>query len=438
MKNISVIGMGHVGLITLCCLAKQSHDVIGTDTDEKKLATLRSGECPLYEPGLSDLLFEGMQKGSISFAADVGEAVRKTDIVFICVGTPPGRDCSVDLSQIQEVSRVIGSNLNNYKVIVEKSTVPVNTANFIKRTVQNNLKPGFEDIKFDVVSNPEFLREGQAVQDFFHPERIVIGTENETAQEWMRELYSPFSCPIIFTDIATSELIKYACNSFLATKISFINLVANMCEKVAADVKMVAAAMGLDSRIGNSFLHAGIGYGGSCLPKDIKAFADMLESHEIDSGLLNEVIKINDQRIGHIIEKAMKHIGNFCEKRVLVLGLAFKKDTDDIRESQSIRLIEALLAQKSVITCYDPRALDNARNYFSPCDHKLTFCEDIYKAFTEIDIAFIMTDLDEICSIDFDVVKQKSGEVVIIDGKNLLDGSYVRSFGLRYEAIGSA
>lgn len=436
MKKISVIGLGYVGLVTLCCFSYLGYNVIGTDIDKKKIRQLTKGTCPFYEPELDSLLERGLQNNTINFTEDVGSAVRETDIVFICVGTPQDITGDVDLSHVENVSKIIGENMNGYKVIVEKSTVPVKTAEKIRAIITNKNNVLNNSVTFSIASNPEFLREGEAVKNFLEPERIVIGTDNETAQKWLDEIYQSFSCPKIFTDITTSELIKYACNSFLAMKISYINLMADVCDKIDADIDTLSLVMGMDQRIGKSYLHAGIGYGGSCLLKDVNTFSKTLGQYEIHAGILQEVSEINSKRINRILEKARLHFNELNGLKVTILGLAFKKNTDDIRESQSIKLIERLALEECHISCYDPKAMKNAKRYFKSKKYNVEFSDNPYTILNKANLVFIMTDWDEFSQIDFSILKASSHNTVIIDGKNFLDAKTIASYGLKYEGVG--
>lgn len=339
-KTVSVLGLGHVGLPTAVGFAELCWQVTGTDSDSSKVKLIANGHCPFYEPDLEPLLRKNLAEGRLKVTSDVGVAVRESDILFVCVGTPQKPNGSPDLSQVEAVIRTVAENLNGYKLIVEKSTVPVQTTQWIKRTI---LRYAGNDAEFDVASNPEFLREGTAVHDFFHPDRIVIGVESERAKNWLLELYKPLNAPIIITDVNTAELIKHAANSFLALKISFINMISDLCEAVGADVTEVAKGIGLDPRIGPQFLQAGIGYGGYCLPKDLKAFIHIAEEYWVDFSLLKEVERINEARIDRFVRKVQQALWVLKDKTLAVWGLAFKPNTDDIREAPSLKVIRRLL-----------------------------------------------------------------------------------------------
>ncbi|MFN3472083.1 MAG: UDP-glucose dehydrogenase family protein, partial [Aquificaceae bacterium] len=325
--RITVVGGGYVGLTTGVCFAHLGHEVMVVEKLPQKVEMLKSGKSPIYEPGLEELLREGLQKGRIAFTTNLREGLDFSEVIFICVGTPQRPDGSADLSQVEEVARETAKLMNSYKLLVEKSTVPVNTHKLIKKTVQRYIKD--PNIPYDVASNPEFLREGSAIEDFLNPDRIVIGLESQRAKKIFEELYKDFKCPILYTDPATAELIKHASNSFLAMKISFINMVADLCEKVGADVKLVADGMGYDKRIGRAFLNAGIGYGGSCFPKDVKAFIRMAQDYGLDFGLLKEVERINQDRPIKFVEKIKNVLWSLRDKRLAVWGLSFKPNTDD-------------------------------------------------------------------------------------------------------------
>ncbi|MCS7265931.1 MAG: UDP-glucose/GDP-mannose dehydrogenase family protein [Armatimonadetes bacterium] len=432
-KTVGILGLGHVGLPTAVGFAELGWQVIGTDSDSAKVSLIAVGRCPFYEPDLEPLLRKNLAEGSLEVTADVGEAVRKSDILFVCVGTPQKPDGSPDLSQVESVIRTIAENLNGYKLIVEKSTVPVQTAQWIKRTI---LRYAGNDAKFDVASNPEFLREGTAVHDFFHPDRIVIGVESERAKKWLLELYKPLNAPIVVTDVNTSELIKHAANSFLALKISFINMISDLCEAVGADVTEVAKGIGLDPRIGPQFLQAGIGYGGYCLPKDLRAFIHIAEEHRVDFSLLKEVERINDARIDKFVRKVKQALWVLKDKTLAIWGLSFKPNTDDIREAPSLKVISRLLEEGTNLRLYDPAAMENVKQIFPEKPPKLLYCKSALEAAKNAHAILIVTDWEEFKNLDWNKVKEVIALPIIVDGRNCLDPKTVREAGFEYYGIG--
>jgi len=436
VAKLCVVGLGYVGLVTASCFASLGHRVIGVDKDPQKVELLSSGSSPFFEPCLDELLKEGLDKKLISFSGDIEKAVSQSEIIFICVGTPSKENGQADMSQVEEVSRIIAKNLNSYKLIVEKSTVPAGTAERIKQTIK--MSNANQYICFDVASNPEFLREGSAVADFSHPDRVVLGVDSIRARDMLQDLYRDFNCPVLTVDIATAELIKHASNAFLAMKISFINLVADICEKVGANIGFVADGMGHDRRIGRDFLNAGAGYGGSCFPKDVKAFAAVAETLGIDATLLREVDRINEKRISLIIKKAEEVLWVCKNKRIAVLGLAFKCNTDDIRESPGMKLVLELIRKGSSVACFDPKAMENARRNLISHDNQSTFTETPYDAAKEADALVFMTEWPEFFQLDFQRLKQLMRMPVIIDGRNMLCAEKMKKFGFLYVGIGSS
>ncbi|WP_448587178.1 UDP-glucose dehydrogenase family protein [Thermocrinis sp.] len=433
--RITVVGAGYVGLTTAVCFAHLGNEVMVVEKVQKKVELLKDGRVPFYEPGLEDLLVENLRKGRISFTTQLSEGVEFSDLIFICVGTPQNPDGSADLSQVEEVAKETAKLMNSYKLLVEKSTVPVNTHKLIKRTVERYLKIRGKSMEFDVASNPEFLREGSAVQDFLYPDRIVIGVESQRSREILQELYKDFTCPIIFTDPATSELIKHASNSFLAMKISYINMVADLCEKVGADVRLVAEAMGYDKRIGREFLRAGIGWGGSCFPKDIKAFIRMAEDQGVDFSLLKEVDKINTRRAQQFVDKVKSVIWSLRGKSLAIWGLSFKPNTDDIREAPSLKIIPLLLKEGAFLKLYDPKAMDNFKALYPP-GKDLTYAEDMYDAVKDASALLILTEWREFEEADLKKVKELMELPIIVDGRNIYDPKKVRELGIEYYGIG--
>ncbi len=433
--KLTVIGAGYVGLTTAVCFAYLGNQLMVVEKLSEKVEALREGKVPFYEPGLEDLLRESQSSGRLSFTTDLREGLNFSDVIFICVGTPQKPDGSADLSQVEEVARETAKLMEGYKLFVEKSTVPVNTHKLIKRTVERYLQRRGKQIEFDVVSNPEFLREGNAVKDFLEPDRIVVGVESQRARRIMEELYRDFKCPIIFTDPATSELIKHASNSFLAMKISYINMVADLCEKVGADVRLVAEGMGYDKRIGKDFLRAGIGWGGSCFPKDIKAFIKMAEDHGVDFSLLKEVDKINSRRAYQFVEKVKNAIWSLRGKTLAIWGLSFKPNTDDIREAQSLRIIPLLLKEGALLKLYDPKAMDNFKKLYPP-SKDLDYAQDMYSAVKGASALLILTEWEEFEKADLSKVKELMELPIIIDGRNIYNPEEVRKLGFEYYGVG--
>lgn len=430
--KIAVVGAGYVGLVSACGFAELGHSVVCVDKDGERVSKLKDGILPIYEPGLEDLLRRKLSDGSLRFSDDLKEASEWAQVIFICVGTPPREDGSADLSQVEEVARGIASVINDYKLIVEKSTVPVKTAQWIKRTIELY---GGKGKDYDVASNPEFLREGSALYDFFNPDRIVIGVESERAESILRDVYSKLSAPILVTDINTAEIIKHASNSFLAMKISFINMIADLCEVVGADVKKVAKGMGLDKRIGEAFLNAGIGYGGSCFPKDLKAFIRIAEEHNVDFSLLKEVERINESRVRRFLRKIKSVMWVLKDKEFAIWGLSFKPNTDDIREAPSLKIAPLLLAEGVSLRLYDPKAMDNFRRVFPPSD-RVRYFDDPYSALRGAHALVILTEWDEFKRVELSKVKELLLTPIVFDGRNVYDPEEVRAVGLEYYPVG--
>ena len=433
--KLTVVGAGYVGLTTAVCFAHLGNEVMVVEKLPEKVQALKEGKVPFYEPGLEEMLKENLSLGRLFFTTDLKEGLDFSDVIFICVGTPQRPDGSADLSQVEEVARETAKLMEGYKLLVEKSTVPVNTHKLIKRTVERYLKMRGKILEFDVASNPEFLREGSAVRDFLEPDRIVIGVESERARRIMEELYKDFKCPIIFTDPATSELIKHASNSFLAMKISYINMVADLCEKVGADVRLVAEGMGYDKRIGREFLRAGIGWGGSCFPKDIKAFIKMAKDHGVDFSLLEEVDKINQRRAVQFVEKVKSVLWSLKDKTLAVWGLSFKPNTDDIREAPSLILVPMLLKEGARLKLYDPKAMENFKKLYPP-GKDLDYAPDMYSAVEGASALLIFTEWEEFQRADLNRVKELMELPIIIDGRNIYDPDVVRGLGFEYYGVG--
>jgi len=430
--NIAVIGTGYVGLVTGACFAEFGVHVTCVDIEKEKIAALQKGQIPIYEPGLSELVKKNMTGGRLRFTTDIGSAIKEGLGVFIAVGTPPRGDGSADLANVEAVAETIARNLNSYKVIVTKSTVPVGTGERLRKIIANNLK---EKVDFDLVSNPEFLREGSAIEDFMRPNRVVIGAGSPQALAIMKELYRPLyliETPFVETDVETAELIKYASNAFLATKISFINEIANLCEKVGADVHLVAKGMGLDGRIGPKFLHPGPGYGGSCLPKDTMALAQIAKENGCEFELLKSVIRVNTKQRFVMIEKIRHAMGQLEGKTLGVLGLAFKPNTDDIRESPAIEIIQELIKAGAKIRTYDPAAMSEARKTLKD----VTYCSDAYDTVREADAAVLLTEWNEFRSLDLARLRQLLRQPIFIDLRNVYDEQRMNRAGLRYIGVG--
>ncbi len=431
--KITVVGGGYVGLTTAVCFAHLGHEVLVVEKVPQKVELLKAGKSPIYEPGLEELLQEGLKNKRLDFTTDLKEGLAFSEVIFICVGTPQRPDGSADLSQVEEVARETAKLMTSYKLLIEKSTVPVNTHKLIKKTVERYIRD--KSIPYDVASNPEFLREGNAIEDFLKPDRIVVGVESERAKRVFEELYKDFDCPIIFTDPATAELIKHASNSFLAMKISFINMIADLCEKTGADVKLVADGMGYDKRIGRAFLNAGIGYGGSCFPKDVKAFVKMAEEYGVDFGLLKEVEKINQQRPLKFVQKVKNVLWSVKDKKLVVWGLSFKPNTDDIREAPSIKVVELLLKEGANLSLYDPEAMENFRLLF-PEGKQISYAKDMYLALEGAEALLILTEWEQFQKADLKRVKELLALPIIIDGRNIFEPSEVRALGFEYYCIG--
>ncbi len=426
---ISIIGSGYVGLVTGACFAELGNKVICADNDLKKISRLKKGIIPIYEPGLEELIKINLKKKRLKFTSNINEAVRATDIIFLAVGTPSLENGEADLTGIENVAKSIAVNMNGYKLVVEKSTVPVETGKWVKHTIETYIK---KKIKFDVASNPEFLKEGQAINDFMHPDRVVIGVESKKAAGLLLELYRPLNAPIVVTDIKSAELIKHASNSFLATKISFINVISRICDKVGADVVEVALGMGLDKRIGKSFLNAGIGYGGSCFPKDLDAFITISEKLGVNFDLLRAVKAANQEQKDFFLEKIKNKLWIIKDKTIGILGLSFKPDTDDIRNAPSLDIIRVLKSEGAKLKVYDPSSMPKAKEILS----EIKFCRDSYEVCRDSDCLLIVTEWDEFKELDFSKVKKLLKRPLIIDGRNIYDPSAMKKKGFIYEGIG--
>lgn len=431
--KIGIIGTGYVGLVTAACLAELGHEVIGTDVVPEKIEKASRGIAHIYEPGLENLMRSNLKRGRLSFSHDLKETILASDVLFVCVNTPQRKDGSADMVYVENVSRVIAENLNGYKLVVEKSTVPVQTSSWIKRTINRCRK---NDVEFDVASNPEFLREGSAVSDFLDPDRIIIGVETEKARDILVEIYKKYRDRILITNIDTAELIKHASNSFLATKISFINLVAELCERTEADVEMVARGMGLDPRIGKEFLKAGLGYGGSCFPKDVRALIKIGEDLGVDLGLLREVDRVNTERVRVFLEKLRKALWILKDKQIAVLGLSFKPRTDDIRNAPSIPIIKGLREEGALCRLYDPQAMANMKKVFPEDPPGIEYAPSAYAAAEGANALCLVTEWEEFRKMDLGKVRDAMADRIFLDGRNVFDPDEMKALGFEYYAMG--
>lgn len=428
-QKVCVIGCGYVGLVTGACLAEMGHGVVCVDNDRGKIKALQKGRIPIYEPGLDILVTKNRVRKRLSFAPSIKEGLKDAGIVFIAVGTPPRSDGSADLTFIESVAREIALNLQRYTVVIEKSTVPVETGEQVEKTIARYNR---RRVSFDMVSNPEFLREGTAIHDFLHPDRIVIGVKSERAEKAMRDLYAPLKTKVLVTDLKSSELIKHASNSFLATKISFMNAVGRVCELVGADATQVAEGMGLDPRIGKSFLQAGIGFGGFCLPKDLEAFLYISKKVGYDFDLLRMVKDINETQRAHFVKKIEEAVWILKGKTIGLLGISFKPRTDDIRFAPSLDIIHRLQTQGAKIKVYDPVAMPKAKTVLN----QATFCRNAYDAARGADCLGIVTEWPEFGELDFAKIKKLMENAIIVDGRNMLNPTRIKALGFEYKGMG--
>ncbi len=441
--NLTVIGTGYVGLVTGTCFAEMGNNVVCVDVDQAKVEGLRQGKLPIYEPGLEPLVLRNAEQGRLRFTTALAEAMDKTEVFFIAVGTPPGEDGSADLKYVQAVACEIGGLLQNYAVIVDKSTVPVGTAELVRQTVQVELDRRGVDVSFDVVSNPEFLKEGAAIEDFMKPDRVVIGSDSDKARELMRQLYAPFNRNherTIYMGVRDAEMTKYAANSMLATKISFINEIANLCEKLDVDVENVRKGIGTDSRIGMSFIYPGCGYGGSCFPKDVQALIRMAEATGFDAALLKAVEARNMSQKGWIADRVKERFGDdLSDKTFGIWGLSFKPGTDDMREAPAIVLLADLLAAGARILAYDPVAMETAREEL-PAEwyesDSLVLTDHQYDALQGVDAMLLVTEWKPFRNPDLDAMKRLMKQYIIIDGRNQYDPKLIRDAGFEYTGVG--
>ena len=431
--NITIFGVGYVGLITGACLASLGHKIICVDIDKDKIELLKAGKIPFYEPGLAELVHQNMKKGSLTFSTNAAEAVSFGEVIFNCVNTPSNSDCSANLQYVFSVAKTIGENINEYKVIVNKSTVPPGTT---RKTAEIIAEHSRKEISFDVVANPEFLREGNAIRAFNYPDKIVIGTDSEKAITIMRRVYSGRMrtyLPIVETDWETAETIKYANNTFLATKISFINEMANICDRVGADIKIVSMALGLDYRISPRFLNPGVGYGGSCFPKDVKALITTAKQHGYTASLFEEVDALNERQKKIMVNKIVEKFTDLTGKTFTVLGLSFKPKTNDMREAPSINIITELLSLGAAVKVYDPCAMEDAKKIF---EDKISYCSSVEEAAQQSNALIVVTEWDEFRSINFAELGRVMKDKIVFDGRNIYEPELVRDEGFEYIGMG--
>src|SRR3984957_5099105 len=427
--DIAIIGSGYVGLVTGACFADVGHNVICVDNDQRKVDSLRAGRIPIYEPGLEELVLRNVSAHRLHFTNSIEQGVDPSEVIFIAVPTPPQPDGSVDLSFIEKVARAIASAMTAYKIVVDKSTVPVNTGEKVSETIKRYCKA---KVEFDVVSNPEFLREGFAVGDLMKPDRVVIGVRSQRAVAAMKEIYTPFNAPIVVTDINSAELIKHAANSFLSLKISYINAIAPVCEAAGANVQEVAQGIGLDERIGRRFLNAGIGFGGSCFPKDLSAFIKISEQIGYDFKLLKEVQRINAEQMDRFVKKITDTLWVLKDKKIGVLGLAFKQNTDAVRSSPAIDLCQRLQKEGAALRVHDPKAMDKAKSILK----NVTYVDDMNAVAEGCDALVVATEWDEFKKLDLDRAKKSLTHPILFDGRNLFDHEEMKRLGWIYKSVG--
>lgn len=428
--NVCVVGTGYVGLVTGTVFADLGNDVICIDKEEGKIAMLQDGIMPIYEPGLEEMVKRNTEEGRLTFSTDLAEGVRRSTVIFIAVGTPPKDNGETDLSYIEAVAREIAEHMNEYKVVVNKSTVPVGTGDFVRKVIRDNRR---RDVDFDVVSCPEFLKEGSAIQDSLDPDRIVIGAPNQTVAMNLLELYAPIEKPMLITDVESAEMIKYASNAFLATKISFINAIADICEKAGADISLVAKGMGYDKRIGKEFLQAGLGYGGSCFPKDTLSLRCVARNFGENTDLFDAVININAERVPRFLKRIEATMGDFNGKTIGVLGLAFKPNTDDLRDAKSLEIIRELLDKGAKIQAYDPIAVDGAKKILPDT---VIMCDTAYAVAQGADALIVVTDWNEFKHLNMDRIKAAMKTPVVFDGRNMYSPEKMNKLGIEYHSIG--
>jgi UDPglucose 6-dehydrogenase len=435
--KIAIVGTGYVGLVTGTCFAEVGLDVTCIDVDKEKIERLNNGIVPIYEPGLEDMVLKNRQVNRLHFHTSLTSCLDDVEVVFIAVGTPPGEDGSADLKYVLDVARTIGANMNRYVLVVTKSTVPVGTAKKVSKAVQDELDRRGVDLKFDIASNPEFLKEGAAIRDFMYPERVVLGVESEKAENILRRLYRPFllnNFPVIFMDIPSAEMTKYAANAMLATRISFMNDLANLCDVMGADVNLVRKGMGSDSRIGSKFLYAGCGYGGSCFPKDVKALISIAKENGYTMQVIEAVEAVNERQKSILFRKlAQYYNGDLKDKTVAIWGLSFKPETDDMREAPALVLIEQLAEAGVTVRVYDPVAMDEAKHRIN---YPVTYCRDKYEAAIDADALMMVTEWTEFRIPSWPVIKKTMRYPLIIDGRNIYDKNELSENGLEYICIG--
>ena len=430
--NIAVVGTGYVGLVTGACFAEFGVTVVGVDKDEAKIRALKDGKVPFFEPGLEELVLRNMRGGRLSFTTEIKEGVEKSLVIFIAVGTPSGTTGGADLRFVRDVAKGIARHMNGYKVVVTKSTVPMGTGAMIRQLIREEQKT---KSPFSVVSNPEFLREGAAIEDFMRPNRIVIGAEDPQAIAIMKDLYNPLyliDTPFVITNVVSAEMVKYASNAFLATKISFVNEMANLCEAVGADVHEVVRGMGLDNRIGKKFLHPGPGFGGSCFPKDTRAVMEMAREHGLPGHVVSAVARVNDEQVPRMVEKITRATGTLQGKTLCFLGLAFKPQTSDTRESPAMRIIEEVVRAGGMVRAFDPAAMDEARHTLA----SITYAKDAYDAAKGSDVLVIATEWNEFRNLDWDRMKTALKAPVVVDLRNVYDPRHMRDLGFEYTSVG--
>ena len=436
--NIGIIGSGYVGLVAAACFSEMGNTVVCVDIDKKKIDSLKNGMIPIYEPGLDILVHKNFAKNRLIFSTDINDALESSDIIFIAVGTPMGEDGSADLQYVLSVAKSIGENMKKHILVVDKSTVPIGTADKVREEIQRCLEERGSDLTFDVASNPEFLKEGAAIKDFMQPDRVVVGSNNEDSIQLMRSLYKPFthsSDRFISMDIRSAEMTKYAANAMLATKISFINEISNICEKVGADVNQVRNGIGSDSRIGYKFIYPGCGYGGSCFPKDVKALINISNSVDYYPNLISAVEKVNNQQKQVLYSKVKSEFGdNLKGLKIAIWGLSFKPETDDMREAPSIPLIKSLIKSGANINAYDPQAIEEAKFYLKGCD--INYFDNKYDALEGVEVVILVTEWKEFRSPDFKKMLNLMKGNVLIDGRNQFKKDYISSNGFKYLQIG--
>lgn len=433
--NLAIIGTGYVGLTTGTCFAEVGHHVICVDNNAAKVDSLRQGKMPIYEPGLEEMIVANVSAGKLSFTTDLQEAVAESEIIFIAVPTPPNEDGSVDLSYIEAVSHEIADCLKpefGYRIIVDKSTVPVSTGSKVAQVIA---RYAGSDVEVDVVSNPEFLREGSAVNDLMNPDRVVIGADSQKAMDLMKRVYQPFNAPIVEVDLPSAELIKHAANSFLALKISYINAVSAVCEAAGADVELVAQGIGMDKRISRNFLNAGLGYGGSCFPKDVKGFINIADQLGAPLQLLKEVEAINARQLEHFLNRIREKMWVLRNKRIAVWGIAFKQNTDDVRESVAVKLIRRLTAEGAIVTAYDPKAAETGAAVLRDCKN-LTICEDMYECVRDAEVLVVATEWKQFAMANLPRVRELMSLPIIFDGRNIMHGENATHAGFEYHSVG--